>query len=150
MKTKLFLSLLLCMLYAGVNAQTVHYKCIAKTYVYSGAGYNYSKVEYEEQGGLTFDSEYTKGSIVECNGSVKNGFMIVEECEHQNTGGRGSNGIGWVPVKNFVKATKCTTCAGKGHLNSMCPECEGNGFYMCECNGTGKKICPKCKGAAYY
>lgn len=82
-----------------------------------------------------------KNTILKSNGVSTNGFIKVYSLDSEEDSGWKS---GWIPAKYLVKAQKCTTCNGRGHLNKKCQECEGGGCDWCV--GSGKEDCSKCYG----
>ncbi len=144
---KILLLMLMFAIGIGAFAQTCYKLTGDNVYVRTGPGTNYGKVHYTGAYGSPEDKPVmlAKGAYVFSRGAAKNGFMPVREAAGYAT----YWGEGWVSTKYLTKATKCVNCNGKGFFNQVCPECGGDAYHACECDGTGKKICKKCWGIGY-
>ena len=151
MKQFLFRSLLaiflFCGLAASVEAQT-YYRCTGNNVnVRKGPGKNYAVLLYE-YAGFSQKQQISKGCVVKFLGQKKNGFMHVEDAYPWQ---RTTFGQGWVSAQYLVPATKCTNCKGKGRLDEICPECNGDicPMYNIGACDDGYVRCQECFGAGY-
>lgn len=121
----------------------VHYRLNRPVVVHRGPGENYETAIYNGQG-RTDVATYDYKAIVESKGLIVDGYIFVSDCGCQ--GGHGANEDGWIPLNAVEKMNACDFCNGEGYSNEVCPECEGEGLYICSCHGEGKKVCPICNG----
>lgn len=140
MKRTLFLA---CFLLTSMFAfsQTVYKVVVNSVVVRTGPGKNYKAVDDPGDGSAC---KLTKGTMVESDGKVRNGFLhVLDPYPRYNWG------EGWIPLQYVKKATKCPVCKGKGTTGRVCPSCNGEGYGGC-CAYSGKELCPKCGFLGYY
>lgn len=143
MKRVLFLA---CFLLASMFAfsQTVYYKVtVNNVVVRTGPGKNYSAAPSPIDDKAC---KLSKGSLVESNGKIRNGYLHVS-CPYATY----NWGDGWIPVQYAKKAVKCPVCKGKGTMGRECDYCHGNDGMGCRfCSYSGQESCPKCGTLGYY
>ncbi len=146
---KSFLALLLVCFVSNTDVYAQKfYRCVAnKVAVRKNPSPKAAIARYQGQGQEENIRLYiTKDQVVRYDGKKRNGYIfitITNDRWYQE---------GWVPAKYFTPAKKCDVCNGTGHLDTLCPECEGeccppvlgggvtciDGYEWCEtCKGTG-------------
>lgn len=82
-------------------------------------------------------------TYVDCSRCSGRGYLI----EYYNAACRNCGGSGYRGTE-YVKE-KCSSCYGKGSIESVCSRCNGNGAYKCNvCNGYENitRTCSRCRG----